>query len=120
MTKEEFGEEDKKGKSERSTYTESISKLQKKQKRDYHHLFPVSQNNGILPLSSVCIGLKPQDPVMKFSRVTPSSKDKMERVGNRYHYGPENNDNRRSSSSKPHRRVQKRNEVRSSNCREGL
>lgn len=119
MTKEEFDDEGKKGKSARSTYMDSISELQKKQKRDYHQLFPVSQNNGILPLSSICIGLKPQDPMMKVSRVTPSSKDKIDRVRNRYHNGPENNDNRRSSSSKPHRRVQKRNEVRSSDCREG-
>ena len=118
---EEAGGEDKNGKSGRpmSTSVDGSSEKQKKQKRDHQHLFPVGHNIETVPISGTCIGLETRDLATKVAHVTPSSKDKVEHVGNRYHYGVEKCDTKRSSSSRPHNGLQKRGEIASSDCREG-
>jgi hypothetical protein len=96
---------------------DASSETHKKQKRVNQHLFPVGQT---VPMSGICIGLEPQDPLTKVFHATLSSKDKTERVGNRYHYGPEKCDTKRSTSSRPLLRLRKRDEGRGSDCREGV
>jgi hypothetical protein len=121
-TNEEVGGEDTKAKSARPilTYMDASSETHKKQKKVHQHLFPVGQNIETVSISGICIGLEPQDPLTKVFYVTPSSKDKTERVGNRYHYGPEKCDTKRSTGSRPLLRLRKRDEGRGSDCREGV
>jgi hypothetical protein len=99
-------------------HVDSRPETQKRQKRVHHHLLPVGQNIETVPISGIRCGLELQEPPTKISYVTPSSKDKLERVGNRYHYGPEKCETKRSTSSRPHLRIRKRDEGTGSDCRE--